>query len=311
MQQCSFRRQQTLATPVELAGFGLFSGVDVRIRLRPAPIDHGIVIERIDLPQPVRIPALVEYVVPQPRCTVLQKDGTQVAVVEHLLAALAGLRVDNCLVQIDAGEVPIFDGSALAFCRAIQTAGIIEQNAPRQAVRIEEVLVHTESADVAIAAQPGAGNDCEIGFFLDYGVAAIPTLDRRVRLTPTTFLDELASSRTFALEEEVHQLREHGLAKRATPANALVFTRDGILDNQLRFPDECVRHKLLDCVGDFALLGMDLIGRFTATRSGHRLNHALIREIRDRLQSPRPTKSAASPVPPPHRSSRSRKAVAR
>lgn len=304
MQLCSLRRQQTIASPVELAGFGLFGGEDVCARFRPAPPNHGLVFERIDLPQPVRIPALIRHVVPQPRCTVIGQGDAQVAVIEHILAALAGLRIDNCLIQLDAAEAPILDGSALPFCEALRSAGIVEQEAPRQAVRIEEVLIHTESEDVAVGAQPGRRNEYEIGFFLDYGAAGIPVQDFRLEITPETFLQEVAPCRTFATELEVRELRSHGLATRATTSNAVVYGERGPIQSRLRKTDECVRHKILDCVGDFALLGMDLLGRFTATRSGHRLNHALIREIEQRITPPSLT------VPAPHKSpARSRATV--
>jgi UDP-3-O-acyl N-acetylglucosamine deacetylase len=274
------RRQQTLARSVTVSGFGLFQGCDVTAELCPADPGHGIVFQRVDLPGDPRIPALVEYVAPQNRCTLLTCEGASVAVVEHLLAALAGLQVDNCLVRLSAPEPPAGDGSALLFVEAVQSAGIVPQDALRETIAVEETVVHVESERVGIAAQPARAREYQIGFVLDYGPGPISQQSVNLTITPESFLAELANCRTFVLKSEVDQLRAQGLAQRATTQNALVFGPEGVIDNTLRRADECVRHKVLDCVGDFALIGCDLVGRFTATRSGHRLNHAIIRQIR-------------------------------
>ncbi len=282
------RRQQTLIRPATLTGIGLFHGADVTLEFCPAPVDHGIIFERIDLSPPVQIPALIEFVVPQERCTVISHQGASVSVIEHVMAALAGLRVDNCLVRINAPEPPICDGSASAFVEAILNAGIVEQDAIRQVARVEELTVEIETERVGIAAQPCRADLYQIGFILDYGRGPIPFQTLNVSITPETFLQQLADCRTFVLQHEVDALRSRGLALRATAQNALVFGEHGIIDNSLRRPDECVRHKILDCVGDFALIGCDLIGRFSASRSGHRLNHEIIRQIRTQQKNSSP-----------------------
>jgi len=289
------RTQQTLARTTCVSGFGLFNGCDVTIEFCPADEDHGIVFERVDLSEPVRIPALIDYVVPQNRCTVISHQGAKVSVIEHVMAALAGLHVDNCLVRINAPEPPGCDGSSLEFVEAILHAGIIRQTRPRLCLDVCHPVTHLESNRVGIAAQSSPDSDYQIGFLLDYGPGPIPFQAFNLTITPSTFLEQLANCRTFVLQSEVEQLQAAGLGRRATPQNVLVFTDHGVLENSLRWPDECVRHKILDCVGDFALLGCDLTGRFTASRSGHRLNHEMIRQLRQaHLPTVLPTASSIS-----------------
>jgi len=281
--ESNIRPQHTISASASVTGFGLFTGADVRLEFCPAPVDHGIVFERTDRADPVRIPALIDFVAPQPRCTVIAHQGVSVMTVEHVLAALAGLGVDNCLVRIDSGEPPAGDGSATHFAEAILKAGIVPQDRPREVVTIGETLIHTERPDVGIAVQPPTADEFRIGFVLDYGPGPIGRQSCCLEITPETFLRELAACRTFVLKREVEHLRSQGLALRATTANALVFGEQGPIENQLRFADECVRHKILDCIGDFALLGRGLSGRFVAMCSGHRLNHEIIRLIRRRM----------------------------
>ncbi|MCA8998501.1 MAG: UDP-3-O-[3-hydroxymyristoyl] N-acetylglucosamine deacetylase [Planctomycetaceae bacterium] len=273
------RQEQTLARAVTVSGFGLFTGEDARLEFCPAPPGHGIVFERTAPGESVRIPALVDYVVPQPRCTVIARNKASVMVIEHVMAALAGLRVDNCLVRINAPEPPAGDGSAGHFVEALLAAGIISQDRQRDTVVVKTPLLHTESYHVGIAVQPSRLDEFQVGFILDYGPGPIGTQALNVPINPETFVREIARCRTFVLEREVQQLRSQGLGLRATTQNALVFSNQGLIDNALRFPDECVRHKILDCIGDFALLGCDVVGRFTAMRSGHRLNHEIVRVI--------------------------------
>lgn len=274
------RPQRTIARTAKVSGFGLFCGADVTLEFCPAETDHGVVFERIDPVEPVKVPALIDFVVPQPRCTVIARGGVSVSVIEHVMAALVGLRIDNCLVRLDAPEPPVGDGSSLEFVEALLAVGIVEQDAERHCVVVNQTFLVTEDDHVGIAVQPSPTAEYEIGFVLDYGPGPISRQSLRLPITPESFVSDIADSRTFALEQEVQGLRQQGLALRATPQNALVFSSKGIVDNELRHADECVRHKILDCLGDFALLGCDIVGRFTAMRSGHRLNHAIIREIR-------------------------------
>ncbi len=297
MQDYSQRSQNTISRPEQVSGFGLFSGIDVTLEFCPAEPDHGIVFERIDLNEPVRIPALIEYVVPKPRCTVISHHQASVSVIEHVMAALAGLQIDNCLVRINAPEPPGCDGSSLAFVEAILKAGTVSQDAPRQCVVVDQTHLVTEVENIGIGAEPPSNSEYEIGFVLDYGPGPIPRQSYQLQLTPQRFVDELAACRTFVLESEVQALQASGIGKRATSQNVNVFGEDGLIENTLRFFNECARHKVLDCVGDFALLGCDLVGRFIATQSGHRLNHALIRKIHEQVSHPE--SPATIPLPSP------------
>jgi len=279
MNLISQRLQQTLARSCRVSGFGLFHGCDVTVEFCPAECDHGVVFERTDLIEPVRIPALIDYVTPQNRCTVISHQGVSVSVIEHVMAALAGMRVDNCLVRINAPEPPGCDGSSAEFVNAILHAGIVRQDQPRACLEVHEPLTYMESSRVGIAVQPSKKQDYQIGFLLDYGPGPVPFQALNLAISPSSFLEQLSNCRTFVLETEVEQLRAAGMGLRATPQNVLVFSESGVIENSLRWVDECVRHKILDCVGDFALLGCDIIGRFTASRSGHRLNHEIIRQL--------------------------------
>lgn len=284
------RFQQTISKSVEVSGFGLFSGTDVTLEFCPADSDHGIVFQRVDLPSQPRVPALIENVVPQARCTVIQSGAARVSVIEHVMATLAGLQIDNCLVKLNGPEPPGGDGSSLSFLDALSKCEIVKQPGLRSAVAINETLVVTENCTTGIAAQPAVNSEYQVGFLLDYGPGPIGSQAKCLTVTPQAFRAEIAPCRTFVLEQEVTALQAQGIGTRATTANAIVFGPDGPIENVLRFEDECVRHKILDCIGDFALLGCDLIGRFVAARSGHRLNHALIRKIRETCRSPQATK---------------------
>lgn len=280
MTRHSQRMQQTIARPVQVSGFGLFGGIDVTIEFCPAEVNHGIIFERIDLSEPVKIAATIDNVIPRPRCTVISEQDVTVSVVEHVMAALAGLQIDNCLVKINAPEPPGCDGSSAAFVDALLKAEVVVQDQPRECVVVDQTQVTVEDDCVGIGAQAPRSNEFEIGFILDYGNSAIPQQSLTVQVTPETFIDHIASARTFVLEEEVAVLQAHGIGCRATTDNILVFGQQGPISNSLRFHNECVRHKILDCIGDFALMGADLAGRFTAMQSGHRLNHSIIRQLK-------------------------------
>jgi UDP-3-O-acyl N-acetylglucosamine deacetylase len=237
-----------------------------------------VVFIRRDLPHPVRIPARVEHRIEAPRRTTLRAAGASVEMVEHILAALAGLQIDNCEVCVDAAEMPGCDGSSLPFVEALDAAGIIAQPSPRATLIVREVtrLGNDESW---IEARPAPGG-LSAKYRLDYGRDnAIGRQTLAMGITPDSFRRELAPGRTFMLKEEADWLRSQGLGKRATAQDLLVFDDLGPVENELRFPDECVRHKLLDLVGDLALAGCDLVGHFVAHRSGHRLNAELVRVL--------------------------------
>jgi UDP-3-O-[3-hydroxymyristoyl] N-acetylglucosamine deacetylase len=273
------RPQQTLARPAVVEGVGYWSGRDVRVELHPAPADSGVVFVRNDLSHPARIPAQVAYRVEAPRRTVLSHGGASVEMVEHVMAALSGLQIDNCEVRVNQPELPGCDGSSLAYVEAIDAAGIIRQAAPRQQLVVREVA-RVGDDNAWIEASPPQRGGFSFKYHLDYGADnAIGRQTLNLDVTPDSFRRELASSRTFLLKAEADWLRAQGIAGKATVKDLLIFDDEGPIDNELRYPDECVRHKALDLVGDLALGGYDLIGHFVAHKTGHRLNAELLRAL--------------------------------
>lgn len=274
------RPQRTIARPATVDGFGLFGGQDVRLRFLPAPPNHGIAFQRIDLPARPRIPALIQYVQSRPRRTAVGRGEAVVETIEHVLAALAGLRIDNCLVQLDALEPPAGDGSARAFTAALTAAGIQEQHVPRRVMRIEQpevVRVPGIAGEVHLA--PAEGSRLTLRCDIDYAGSSIGRQSCEWTLSPDSFLSEIAEARTFILESEIAGLRAQGYGRRVTTDHVLVFGPEGPIDNSLRFENECARHKLLDCLGDLALLGCDLHGVVAARHGSHALNQAVVRRL--------------------------------
>ena len=273
------RKQRTIASTVAVEGFGFWSGQDVRVEFRPADANTGVVFVRRDLDRPVRIPAIVANRIETPRRTTLTARGASVEMVEHILAALAGLAIDNCEVWVTAAEMPGCDGSSLPFVRVLDSVGIAEQSQPRAQLVVRNItrLGNDESW---VEARPITSPGMTIKFRLDYGQGnAIGRQTLQLPISTESFRRELAGSRTFMLAEEAEWLRARGLGQRTTYKNLLVFDKDGPIDNELRYRDECVRHKMLDLVGDLALAGCDLVGHFIAHRSGHRLNAELVRAL--------------------------------
>jgi UDP-3-O-acyl N-acetylglucosamine deacetylase len=289
------RDQRTLARSSQARGVGFLTGADVTISFHPAPPGHGVAFQRTDLPGTRPVPATIEHAVPRERRTAIAHDGVTVEMTEHVLAALVGLRIDNCLVQIDAPEPPGCDGSARAFVEALLEAGSIGQGVPRPAFAVSQParLVEPQTG-MAILAEPVEGERLVIEYELDYGPASpIPPQTLAVEITPESFVAELAFARTFILETEVAALQAQGYGRRTTARDLIVYGPRGVIDNELRAPDECVRHKILDCLGDFGLIGCDLFGRFRAVRSGHRLNREIVRRISGRGHAERPSAGAA------------------
>ncbi|MCE9604163.1 MAG: UDP-3-O-acyl-N-acetylglucosamine deacetylase [Planctomycetia bacterium] len=273
------RQQRTIARSAVVAGYGYWSGRDVQVEFRPAPPDTGVTFVRRDLTPAVRIRAAVDHSIDAPRRTVLRSGGAEVEMVEHILAALFGLHVDNCEVWVDAPEMPGCDGSSQAFVDALTTAGIETQPAMRRALVVREVT-RLGDKNVWIEARPNPANGLSVKFHLDYGPGnCVGEQTLSLPITVDSFRRELASSRTFLLKSEADWLLSQGLGTHVTPKDLLIFDADGPIDNELRYRDECVRHKALDLVGDLALAGCDLIGHFVAYRSGHRLNADLVRSL--------------------------------
>lgn len=279
------RRQRTLSRPVAVTGFGYFSGRDVRVEFWPAPEHAGVTFVRHDVGPGARIPARAALRVDMPRRTTLELNGLRVEMVEHVLAALAGLGVDNCEVWVDAPEMPGCDGSARAFVEAIDAAGIAEQRSPvRQIVVGRAVRVGGE--DRWIEAQPPRSAGLSASFELDYGAGnAIGRQTYALDVTPGSFRREVAACRTFIPEEAAQGMLAQGLGQRVTPRDLLIFGPHGPIDNTLRFPDECVRHKLLDVIGDLALTGCEVVGHVVAYRCGHQLHAELAKRLLEQAEA--------------------------
>lgn len=278
MTTSTLRPQRTLAQSATVSGFGFWSGKDVRVEFRPAAPHTGIVFVRGDLGA-IRIPALVSQRIETPRRTTLVHQGAAVEMVEHLLAACSALQVDNCEVWIDQPELPGFDGSSQAFVSALQGAGIVAQPGMQRRLRVTEVT-RVGDGESWVEARPTSRPGLTIKYRLDYGSGnAVGRQSLELAVSPESFCRELASARTFLLEVEAEWLRSRGLGLRVSTKDVLVFNGDGPIDNELRFEDECVRHKALDLIGDLALAGCDIEGHIIAHRSGHRLNAELVRVL--------------------------------
>lgn len=273
------RKQRTISNPAQVEGFGYWSGRDVRVEFAPARADTGLVFVRKDL-QPVRrIAAVIGNRIEAPRRTTLVADGATVEMVEHIMAALSGLKIDNCEIVVDAPEMPGCDGSSLAYAQALNSAGIVEQDAPRRQLIVTETT-RVADGEAWVSAAPAEQDGLHIKYHLNYGTQSpIGRQTVRMEVTPERFLEELAPARTFILEDEARWLQQQGLGARATFRDLLVFGDEGPLENELRFDDECVRHKALDLVGDLALCGCDVIGSISAHLSGHRLNAELAKVL--------------------------------
>jgi UDP-3-O-[3-hydroxymyristoyl] N-acetylglucosamine deacetylase len=274
--------QHTLKAAIGCVGVGLHSARRVRLTFHPAPADHGVVFRRTDLG--VEISARFDRVADTRHCTVLEQDGVRVGTVEHVMAALLGCGIDNVRIDLDGPEPPIFDGSASQFVFLLDCAGKVMQDTPR---RVVEVLrpVRVSDGDAFAELRPGVNegaNSLEMALSIDFAAAAIGRQALSLRLTSQSFRHELARARTFTLAEDVARLRATGLALGGSLDNAVVVDRARVLNPAgLRMPDEFVRHKLLDAVGDLALAGAFVTGRFIAHRSGHTLNNQLLRALFD------------------------------
>ena len=283
MIRTTYRYQRTIARPAELTGVGFLTGAAVTLRFHPAPASTGVVFVRTDLKPPVQIPARIEQVTGTARRTTLGEAPAHVALVEHVLAALAGMRIDNCYVELNAPEPPGLDGSALRFAQALRQAGAVLQPARRATCRVEETVVVSQNG-ATLALHPDPEDGLKISYVLDYGLNS--PIDRQLytqAVTPQTFLNEVACCRTFILESEAQELKRQGLGARTTAADLLVFGRRGAIDNRLRFANEPARHKILDIIGDLSLVGRDVRGHLVAYRSGHPLNIELVRRLKERL----------------------------
>jgi len=276
------KRQQTINHDVEFEGRGLFTGEPASMRVRPGEPDTGIWFIRTDQSPPVSIAARIENVSKRARRTSLKNGTVAIETVEHCLSACAGLGLDNLRIELTGNEVPALDGSCLPFVERLRSGGIAEQDAIRDVCTIREVVrvVDGDSELLALPPLDPRSEHLEIVYDLDYGSdTPIGRQTYRVLVTPETFEANIAPARTFVLEREAEELRAAGLGLHLSYDELLVIGRDGPIQNRLRFPDECVRHKVLDLIGDLALFGRSLAGRVHARKSGHALNHELVRAL--------------------------------
>ena len=266
--------QRTLSKTVCFSGIGLHSGKKVHLTLKPAPINYGIKFVRKDLPDNPTIPARFNCVVDTSLATVIGSEGVIVSTIEHLMACFAGLSIDNVVVELDSYEVPVMDGSAGPFTRMIMQAGIQEQAAPRHFFVLKEPI-ELERDGKFVGAYPDT--TFKITCNIDFEHPLIRQQSCSIEVEDQIFEREISSARTFGFLHEVEYMKRYGLARGGSLDNAVVIDKNEILnDDGLRYQDEFVRHKLLDCIGDFSLLGMPILAHIVTRKSGHAFNHAFL-----------------------------------
>ena len=272
-------RQRTLKNVIRATGVGLHSGEKVYLTLKPAPVDTGIVFRRVDLDPVVEIPARAECVGETTMSTTLVKDGAKVDTVEHLLSAMAGLGIDNAYVELSAAEVPIMDGSAGPFVFLIQSAGIAEQDAAKQFIRIKREVTVEEDGKTATFV-PFEGFKVSFGIDFDHPVFRGRSQHACVDFSSTSFVKEVSRARTFGFMRDIEYLRSQNLALGGSVDNAIVVDEYRVLNEDgLRYEDEFVKHKILDAIGDLYVVGNSLIGAYDAHKSGHGLNNLSLRAL--------------------------------
>lgn len=288
--------QKTIRHEGRLSGRGLFFGQEAHVVFRPAAPDTGIVFVRTDLEHPVRIPVCPESIVPRPRRSALGRGDAVVETSEHFLAAAAALGLDNLIVEIDALEMPGFDGSSEEYFKTLQKCETAEQNKPRRELIIREPLC-LQDGDRSIYALPDAAGGLHLTFDMDYTQhTGIGRQTYSCSLTESHFAQHLAPARTFLLEAEARQMQAAGFGTHLSPRQILVISSDGPIRNSYRFPDECVRHKIVDLIGDLMLAGMPIVGRIVAYKSGHTLNQQLVKTLIEQDKKHRGLDSAGKPV---------------
>lgn len=266
--------QRTLRRSVTCAGIGLHSGTKVNLTLKPAPADAGVRFVRTDLG--VEIPAALPYVAGTYHATGLRRDGATVDTVEHLMAALCSLGVDNVTVELDHPEVPIMDGSAAPFVYLVQEAGVKALGAPRRYLKVLRPISIT-SGDKMMALYPS--DHFKVSYTISFDHPLLRHQAQTLPVNETSFVDDIAPARTFGFMHEVEKLRQMGLTLGGSLENAIVLSETGVLNNPLRFDDEFVRHKILDAIGDLSLVGHPIIGHLVAHRAGHALHTAFAQQM--------------------------------
>ncbi|MBN1974138.1 MAG: UDP-3-O-[3-hydroxymyristoyl] N-acetylglucosamine deacetylase [Sedimentisphaerales bacterium] len=276
--------QKTIQNECKIRGNGLFGGKEAKVLFRPAPADTGITFIRTDVPEPVRIGAVAPNVAERSRRTTIRNGSVSIETVEHCLAAVNALEIDNMIIEVDGPELPAPDCSSAEYLKVLKRAGIIEQNLSRKEFVINKPVSLT-SGEASIYALPYADDGLNITYDLDYG--GHTGIGRQVfscRITPEYFEKNLAPARTFLLESEAIQFQARGMGTHIGPRDLLVINSDGPIKNTYRYPNECVRHKIVDLIGDLMLVGRPLNGRIVAYKSGHSLNQLLARKLYDAAQ---------------------------
>lgn len=271
-------KQQTLKSAISCSGIGLHSGEKVSMTLHPADPGFGIVFRRTDVAgEGVEIPAAHDSVVDTRLCTTIGADGKVIGTVEHLMAALAGAGIDNALVEVGGAEVPVMDGSAAPFMFLIDCAGVVKQDAPRKALRVLKA-VSIVDGDKSATLDPA--NGFTVDFQIHFDNPVIGSQAMTVAMADGVFKDEISRARTFGFLHEAEALWAAGLAKGASLDNAVVVSGDKVMNEDgMRFEDECVRHKILDAVGDLYMAGAPILGRYEGVRASHALNNQLLRAL--------------------------------
>ncbi len=272
-------KQRTLKKVISATGVGLHTGDKVTLTLRPAAPDTGIVFRRIDLPEPVEFKVQPDLVRDTRLCSALEHKGARIATIEHLLSALAGLGIDNIIIDLTAAEVPIMDGSSGPFVYLLQSAGIVEQQALKKFIRIRK-SVEVSSGDKWVRFEPYFGFKIDFTIDFDHPVFEHSSQNVKIDFADNSYVKEVSRARTFGFMHEVEALRSMGLARGGSLDNAIVLDEYRILNNDgLRYDDEFVKHKVLDAIGDLYVLGHPLIGSFVAHKSGHAMNNQLLRTM--------------------------------
>lgn len=286
--------QQTLKQSVQCAGIGLHSGRRVNLKISPAPVNHGIRFVRTDLAHKPVISAHFRNVIDTSLATTLGQDGVIVSTIEHLMAALAGLHIDNALLEIDAYEAPIMDGSAGPFSALLKNAGMVDQRGKRYCFVVKEAIEMAEE-DKKVGLYPSSVP--RVTCSIDFDHPLLRNQSYSVTLDDGHFEKEISYARTFGFLSEVDYLKRNGFARGGSLGNAIVIDKDKILNPEgLRYDNEFIRHKILDCIGDLSLLGMPILGHIVAHKSGHALNHSLLKRFMDQKSCWETIEATDSPV---------------
>ena len=293
-------KQKTIAEEVSFSGVGLHTGNLTNLTFKPAPPDNGIVFYRVDLPDKPAVKADVDHVVDVSRGTTIGVNGVKVHTVEHVLSAIAALGIDNLDIELDANETPVGDGSALPFLHTLKRVGIVEQDAERRYIRITDP-VYYKSDDVTLSILPA--DELRMTMTISYDHSAVGTQYASYTITPETYETSIAAARTFCFLRDVKMLQELGLIRGGSPENAVVIGDDRILNDDLRFTDEPVRHKILDLLGDLYLLGRPVKGHVIAVKSGHASHVKFAQQVKRSLMNGNGHKDRTKPqgAPPLHK----------